>query len=104
MSILAELTMFPTDKGESVSAYVARIIAMIDARHLDYRLTPMGTIMEFPRLEEALKVVADAYALLEPDCGRVYANVKLDIRKGKEGRLLQKIESVEKRLGRKART
>ncbi len=104
MSVLAELTMFPTDHGESVSAYVTRIIAMIDGRGLDYRLTPMGTIMEFARLDEALKVVADAYALLEPDCARVYATVKLDIRKGKEGRLTQKIESVEKRLGKKARS
>ena len=104
MSTLAELTMFPTDKGESVSAYVARIIAMIDDRGLDYRLTPMGTIIECARLEDALKVVADAYGLLEPDCARVYATLKLDIRKGKEGRLGQKIDSVEKKIGRKVRT
>jgi len=104
MSVLLELTMFPTDKGESVSPYVSRIIAMIDDRGLDYRLTPMGTIMEFARLDEALKVVADAYALLEPDCARVYGTMKLDIRRGKEGRLFQKIESVEKKIGRKVRT
>ncbi len=104
MSVMVELTMFPTDKGESVSLYVSRVIAMIDERGLDYRLTPMGTVMEFGSLAEALGVVADAYALLEPDCGRVYATIKLDIRKGKEGRLAQKIESVEKRLGKKART
>ncbi|HUJ69003.1 MAG TPA: MTH1187 family thiamine-binding protein [Syntrophorhabdales bacterium] len=104
MSVLLELTMFPTDKGESVSPYVSRIIAMIDDRGVDYRLTPMGTIMEFARLDEALKVVADAYALLEPDCARVYGTMKLDIRKGKEGRLTQKIESVEKKIGRKVRT
>ena len=41
MSVLMELAMFPTDKGDSVSAYVARIIAMFDRRDLDYRLTPM---------------------------------------------------------------
>jgi hypothetical protein len=50
MSVLAELTMFPTDRGESVSAYVSRIIAMIDDRGLDYRLTPMGTITRKMRL------------------------------------------------------
>jgi uncharacterized protein (TIGR00106 family) len=104
MSVLIELTMFPTDKGESVSAYVARIIAMIDERELDYQLTHMGTIIEFYGLDEALRVVKDAYGLLEQDCGRVYATVKLDIRKGKAGRLRQKIESVEGKLGKKART
>ena len=104
MSVLIELTMFPTDKGESVSAYVARIIGMIDERKLDYQLNPMGTIIEFSSLEEALRVVKDSYDLLEADCGRVYATIKLDIRKGRSGRLKQKIESVEKKMGRKPRT
>jgi uncharacterized protein (TIGR00106 family) len=104
MSVLLELTMFPTDKGESVSAYVSRIIAMIDERGLDYRLTPMGTIIETADLEEGLRLVADAYRQLEPDCARVYGTVKLDIRKGRSGGLGQKIASVEKRLGKKAKT
>jgi uncharacterized protein (TIGR00106 family) len=104
MSVLLELAMFPTDKGESVSSYVARIIAMIDRRDLDYRLTPMGTVVETADIDEALKVVADAYRELDPDCGRVYATVKLDIRKGKGGRIGGKIESVERKLGKKPKT
>jgi uncharacterized protein (TIGR00106 family) len=104
MSVLLELTMFPTDKGESVSVYVSRIVKMIDGRGVEYRLTPMGTIVEFDGLGEALQVVSDAYDLLEPDCNRVYATAKLDIRKGKGKRLTGKIESVEKHLGKKART
>ncbi len=104
MSVLLELAMFPTDKGESISGYVARIIGMIDRRNLDYRLTPMGTIIEAADIDEALKVVADAYRELEPDCGRVYATVKLDIRKGAGGRMSGKIESVERKLGKTPRT
>jgi uncharacterized protein (TIGR00106 family) len=96
--------MFPTDKGESVSAYVSRIVRMIDGRGVEYRLTAMGTIMEFDGLGEALKVIGEAYGLLEPDCSRVFATAKLDIRKGKAGRLQQKIESVEKHLGKGLKT
>ncbi len=103
MSVLLEFTMFPTDKGESVSTYVSRIIGMIDKRGIDYRLTPMGTIVEFDRLEEALNLVSDSYRLLEPDCNRVYATVKVDIRKGQGGRLIQKVESIKKHLGEKAK-
>jgi uncharacterized protein (TIGR00106 family) len=103
MSVLLELTMFPTDKGESVSEYVARIIGMIDGQGIDYRLNPMGTVMEFEDLHQALQIIDDAYALLEPDCNRVYATAKLDIRKGKNARLSGKIESVEGRLDRKAK-
>jgi uncharacterized protein (TIGR00106 family) len=104
MSVLLEMAMFPTDKGESVSSYVARVIAVIDRRDLDYRLTPMGTIIETAGIDEALRVVADAYRELEPDCNRVYATVKLDIRKGEGGRISGKIESVEKKLGKKPKT
>ncbi len=104
MSVLMEFAMFPTDKGESVSTYVARVIAMIDRRDLDYRLTPMGTIVETADVDGALKVVADAYRELDPDCGRVYATIKLDIRKGKGGRINAKIESVERKLGKKPKT
>jgi uncharacterized protein (TIGR00106 family) len=104
MSVLLDLTMFPTGVGESVSPYVSRIIAMIDERKLDYRLTPMGTIIESATLGEALSIVKDAYDLLEPDCPRVYITAKLDIRKGEGGRLTKKIESVEQKIGRKVRT
>ena len=104
MSVLLDLTMFPTDKGESVSAYVSRIVRLIDGRGIGYRLTPMGTVMEFDEVREALQVIADAYDLLDPDCNRVYATAKLDVRKGKIGRLTGKIESVERHLWKKART
>jgi uncharacterized protein (TIGR00106 family) len=101
MSVLLEFAMFPTDKGESVSDYVSRIIEVIDGAGVEYRLTPMGTIVEVQTIEEALKIIGQAYKQLEPDCNRVYSSMKLDIRKGKAGRLSQKVESIEKKLGKK---
>ncbi|OPY72720.1 MAG: hypothetical protein A4E63_01145 [Syntrophorhabdus sp. PtaU1.Bin050] len=103
MSVLMEFAMFPTDKGESVSEYVSRIINIIDTSAYPYTLTAMGTIVEVDKLDEAFALIKKAYEQLEPDCNRVYSTVKLDIRKGKEGRLQQKIMSVEKKLGKKLR-
>jgi uncharacterized protein (TIGR00106 family) len=103
MSVMLEFAMFPTDKGESVSEYVGRIIKSIDESGVQYKLTPMGTIVEVDTLEEALSIVAKSYGQLEPDCARVYSSLKLDIRKGKSGRLQQKIESVEKKIGREVK-
>ncbi len=100
MSVLVEFAMFPTDKGESVSTYVARIIKMIDESGIPYKLTPMGTVFETETMGEALKVIEKAYSLLEPDCNRVYSVVKFDIRKGKGNRLVQKIKSVESKIGK----
>ncbi len=100
MSVLVEFSMFPTDKGESVSSYVSRIIKMIDESGIPYKLTPMGTVFETESMEEALEVINKAYKQLEPDCNRVYSVVKFDIRKGKTNRLKQKIQSVEEKLGK----
>ncbi|WP_297455785.1 MTH1187 family thiamine-binding protein [Persephonella sp.] len=100
MSVLVEFSMFPTDKGESVSGYVSRIIKMIDESGVPYKLTPMGTVFETETMEEALDIINKAYKQLEKDCNRVYSVVKFDIRKGKSNRLIQKIQSVEKKLGK----
>jgi uncharacterized protein (TIGR00106 family) len=96
--------MFPTSgdcrDGASVSAYVSRIIDMIDRSGLPYQLTPMGTIVETASVKEALAVVEKAYDVLGEECERVYSSLKLDIRKGKAGRLKGKIDSVQRELGR----
>jgi uncharacterized protein (TIGR00106 family) len=91
--------MFPTDKGESVSAYVSRILDMIDKSGISYKLTPMGTIIECEKIDEALDIVKKAYECLEIDCARVYSSLKFDIRKENEKRLVSKIDSIEKKLG-----
>ena len=100
MSVLLEFSMFPTDKGESVSAYVSQVIAMIRDSGTPYRLTAMGTIVETASLEQALGLVGQAYGILEQaGCNRIYSSLKLDIRKGKEGRLLGKVDSVRQKIG-----
>lgn len=101
MSVLLEFAMFPTDKGESVSEYVGRILNIIDRDGHPYKLTAMGTIIEVEKLDDALRIVKKAYKQLEKDCNRVYSTIKLDIRKGTMGRLKQKIVSVEKKVGKK---
>lgn len=91
--------MFPTDKGESVSNYVSRILEMFRDSGVDYRLTPMGTIFEVHSMREAMDLIADAYAILEPDCNRVYSSIKIDARKGKGLRMEGKIRSVKDKIG-----
>ncbi len=103
MSVMLEFAMFPTDKGDSVSEYVSRIIKMIDESGVSYKLTPMGTIVEVETLDEALRIVGKAYGQLEPDCGRIYSSLKLDIRQGKSERLQQKIASIEGKIGREVK-
>ncbi|MDV7188023.1 MTH1187 family thiamine-binding protein [Lutibacter sp. TH_r2] len=100
MSVLLEFAMFPTNKGESISPYVSRIIKLIRESGVTYQLTAMGTIIETETLAEALAVVQQCYNVLEPDCDRVYSSLKFDIRKGKSKCLSEKIKSVENIIGK----
>jgi len=99
MSVMLEFAMFPTDKGESVSAYVSRIIEVIRDSGTAYQLTPMGTVIEVEEMEDALKIVQLAYDQLADDCDRIYSSLKFDIRKGSVGRLEGKIASIEEKIG-----
>ena len=104
MSALVEFSMFPTEQTQSKSAFVARVLDIVDKSGLEYQLTPMGTIIEGETVEEVLAVINRAYAELQIDCDRVYSSIKIDYRKGPTGRLNKKTGSVEAKLGRKLKT
>jgi len=104
MSALVEFAIFPTEKTESKSAFVARVLDIVDRSGLPYQLTPMGTIIEAESVAEVFAVIEAAYAELQEDCSRIYSTIKVDYRKGPVGRLAKKTSSVEKKLGRKLHT
>jgi uncharacterized protein (TIGR00106 family) len=101
MSALVEFSMFPTEKSQSKSAFVARVLDIVDRGGLEYVLTPMSTIIEAETVAEALEVINRAYEELQKDCDRVYCSIKIDYRKGPLGRINSKKSSVEQKLGRK---
>lgn len=92
--------MTPLDKGESVSEYVARVVDIVDKSGLPYVLTPMGTIIEAEDWEEAMNVLKEGFEALKKDCSRISITMKIDYRKGKKNRLLQKVKSVQEKVGR----
>ncbi len=101
--VLLEFSMSPMDKGESLSKYVARSLDIIDKSGLKYRMNPMGTVIE-GEWDEAMAVVEKCYNRMKKDCGRIAVSIKIDYRKGRKTRLSSKIESVEKKVGRKLKT
>jgi len=104
MSALVEFSMFPTEATQSKSAFVARVLDIVDKSGLPYQLTPMGTIIEGETVAEVMAVINEAYEELQTDCERVYSSIKIDWRKGAMGRLGKKVNSVEEKLGRKLKS
>lgn len=97
--VLLEFSMSPLGKGESVGKYVSRSLDIIDKSGVDYRLNPMGTVLE-GEWDEVMAVVKRCYERMKRDCNRISCSIKIDYRKGAKGRLTGKIASVERRLGR----
>jgi uncharacterized protein (TIGR00106 family) len=101
--VLLEVSMSPLGKGESVGKYVARSLEIIDKSGVDYRLNPMGTVLE-GEWDEVMTVVKQCYERMRKDCHRISCSIKIDYRKGAMGRLDSKVASVQKRLRRTLKT
>jgi len=100
---LMEFSMIPLDKGASFSRYVAKILAIVDESGLDYRLNPMGTVVE-GEWDDLLTLLTRCFRALEKESDRISLQVKFDYRKGVSGALESKIRSVEDKAGRSFRT
>jgi len=97
--VLAEFSIFPLDKGVSLSSYVARILDIVDKSDLAYKFGPMGTCVE-GEWNDVMSLVKECFESLRPDCDRIECSVKIDYRKGAGGRLDGKVKSVERKIGR----
>ena len=98
--VLLEFSMSPMDKGESVSDYVSRSLKIISESGVDYRLNPMGTVLE-GEWDEVMGVVKRCYDTMRSDCKRISCSIKIDYREGEKGRLISKMASVEEKLGKR---
>lgn len=97
--VLVEFSMFPTDKGESVSKYVSQIIDEIDKSGVTYQLTPMGTILE-GSWDDVFGLISRCFKVLEPQANRVYSSIKVDYRKCDTSRMSSKIDKIQSILHR----
>lgn len=97
MSVIVEFSIFPLDKGESLSPYVARALKTIQESGLSYELNPMGTCVE-GEWSEVMALVGRCFQELEKDCNRITLSLKADYRKGPGGRLKSKVASVKAKL------
>ncbi|MGD2037024.1 MAG: MTH1187 family thiamine-binding protein [Desulfobacterales bacterium] len=97
MSVIVEFSIFPMDKGESLSPYVARALKLIQDSGLPHELNPMGTCVE-GEWSDVMSVVDRCFQELQKDCNRISLSLKADYRKGPAGRLKSKLASVKEKL------
>ena len=101
--MLFNLTMFPTSqRTDSVSGEVSRVIDLIDKSGLPYKLGPMSTAIEGD-WDTVMALINKARLMLRRTNDRVYIVLAIDDRKGAKRRLTGKVASIEKRLKREVK-
>ncbi len=101
--MLAQVSIFPMDKGESIGKFVADAVSEIDKSGLDYRITAMGTIIE-GEWDAVMKVLKKIREKLLKNSRRVYMTISIDDRQGDRRRRIEtKVRSVEEILGKTLR-
>jgi uncharacterized protein (TIGR00106 family) len=96
--MLAEFSVVPIGRGESVSEYVAECIKIVRESGVKYKLTPMATVMEGD-LVEVMDIILQCHQRVLEMSDRVITSIKIDDRKGVKDAMTQKIRSVEAKLG-----
>jgi len=97
VNVLAELSIFPLDKGVSLAAYVARAVKIIQDSGLAHQFGPMSTVIEGD-WDQVMDVVGRCQADLARDCDRILVYLRLDCRRGRQNAMETKVRSVRDRL------
>jgi uncharacterized protein (TIGR00106 family) len=95
--IIAELAIFPTSEGSSVSRYVKEAVRVIEASGLRSETGGMSTTLEAPDLPTLFRVIEDAHAaILKLGARRIHIDLRVDHRLDKEATIASKKRAVGK--------
>ncbi len=96
--IIAELAIFPTSEGASVSSYVKEVIAIIESSGLRSETGGMSTTIEAPDLASLFKVIVMCDgALVRRGAKRIHIDLHVDHRLDKKASIDTKLKAVGKR-------
>ena len=97
--MIVNFSVVPIGKGNSLSTQVAEVLKVVDESGINYKLHSMGTILEGD-WDEILRLIKKCHERTLEDSNRVLTTITIDDRKGKSGRIVGKIQSVERKLGK----
>ena len=100
--MLADLEIVPIGtQTPSLSTLLAEVAKLIDQSGLDYRVGPMGTVVE-GEWDRVMQLVKQCHQAILKSSSRVMTTIRIDDRKDRPGggRIVQKVQSLEAKVGR----
>jgi len=101
MTVIALLSVAPVIEG-SMAGEVAKAVAALDEFDVTYETNPMGTVIEADDVAELMAAATAAHAAVDGD--RVSTFLKIDDKRDRGQRAHEKVDAVERELGRPARS
>ncbi|MXR20265.1 MTH1187 family thiamine-binding protein [Halobacterium bonnevillei] len=101
MTVIALLSVAPVTE-DSMAADVADAVAALDDFDVTYETNPMGTVVEADDIDTLLDAVAAAHKAVDAD--RVSTFLKVDDKRASDEPASEKVDAVERELGREARS
>ena len=100
MSVIALLSVAPVIE-DSMASEVAAAVDALEEFDVAYETNPMGTVIEADDIDTLLSAVGAAHKAVDAD--RVSTFLKIDDKRDRDARAREKVEVVERELGRDAR-
>ncbi|HDL85325.1 MAG TPA: MTH1187 family thiamine-binding protein [Candidatus Acetothermia bacterium] len=97
--MIVDFTIYPTDAGESVSAYVAEVFRIIEASGLSCEHHAMGTNIEGD-WDEVMAVIKACRERMLERANRISISIRIDERKGVTNGIKTKVASARAKMRR----
>jgi len=95
MTVIAEITTYPLDKGISLSKYVKQAIRVLDKSGYKYHIAPMATSVEAETVEELLALFGRMHnAIADAGCQRISTTIRIDDRRDRSREMMDKVRAV----------
>jgi uncharacterized protein (TIGR00106 family) len=96
--IIAELAIFPTSEGTSVSRFVKEAVRVIEESGLKSETGGMSTSIEAPDLAALFRVIGEIHdVLVRMGVKRIHIDLRVDHRLDKEATIESKLRSLGKK-------
>jgi len=97
--MLVSFSIMPIGVGTSIGDKIAEVLKIIDSSGLPYKVNPMGTVVE-GEWDDIMKLIKKCHTTVMKTGERTITIVSIDDRKGKEKRIHEKVNSIERRIGK----
>ncbi len=95
--IIAEVAIFPTSEGVSVSRYVQQALQVLEDSGLDYETGPMATCIQADSLQQIFDVVTRMHeAIAEMGARRIHIDLRVDHRRDRDATMQSKLKAIGK--------